>query len=81
MHPSGIQRFSHISTHVPCSIRGTIVEAVSQPTCTLQANHCRSPPAPLPEHNLETEADFDWPTRVTRVTLTWYPVYDAHPVG
>ena len=25
-------------------------------------------------------ADFDWPTRVTRVTLTSYPVYAAHAV-
>ena len=23
-------------------------------------------------------ADFDWPTQVTRVNLTWYLVYTAH---
>ena len=28
----------------------------------------------------DSRADFDWPTRVTRVTLTWYPVYAAHAV-
>ena len=27
-----------------------------------------------------TKADFTWPTLVTRVTLTWYPVYAAHAV-
>ena len=29
---------------------------------------------------LESKADFDWPTRVTCLTLTWYPVYAAHAV-
>ena len=28
----------------------------------------------------ETKADFDWPTRVTRVSRTWYSVYAAHAV-
>ena len=28
----------------------------------------------------DTMTDFDWPTRVTRVTLKWYPVYAAHAV-
>ena len=27
-----------------------------------------------------TLAELDWPTRVTRVTLTWYPVDAAHAV-
>ena len=28
----------------------------------------------------ESVAHFDWPSRVTRVTLTWYPVNTAHAI-
>ena len=34
----------------------------------------------VPYSSVASASDFEWPTRVTRVTLMWYPVYVAHAV-
>ena len=32
------------------------------------------------KRRVSSKADFDWPTQLTRVTLTSYPVYAAHAI-